>query len=135
MAMKSHHQIVRRVSRAIKVGRVTVGGGAPVSVQTMTNTDTEDVAATVAQVPNVASMIPIIATTGTSWNVAQITPSAVMVIELRTWKRRSPLRSAPRWVAPSPSAQRTWPCRVRPGLGPGRGLLQLQEEDRTDECR
>ncbi|HSW12153.1 MAG TPA: flavodoxin-dependent (E)-4-hydroxy-3-methylbut-2-enyl-diphosphate synthase [Solimonas sp.] len=48
--MKSHHQIVRRKSRPIRVGRVTVGGEAPVAVQTMTNTDTEDVAATVAQI-------------------------------------------------------------------------------------
>lgn len=50
MAMKSHHQIVRRKSRPIRVGRVTVGGDAPIAVQTMTNTDTEDVAATVAQI-------------------------------------------------------------------------------------
>ena len=50
MAMTHHHQIQRRVSRALRVGRVTVGGGAPVAVQTMTNTDTEDVAATVAQI-------------------------------------------------------------------------------------
>ncbi|MDT0498709.1 flavodoxin-dependent (E)-4-hydroxy-3-methylbut-2-enyl-diphosphate synthase [Algiphilus sp. W345] len=48
--MKSHHQIVRRRSRAIRVGRVTVGGDAPISVQTMTNTETEDVDATVAQI-------------------------------------------------------------------------------------
>jgi (E)-4-hydroxy-3-methylbut-2-enyl-diphosphate synthase len=50
MAMKSQYQITRRRSRPIRVGRVTVGGDAPVSVQTMTNTDTEDVAATVAQI-------------------------------------------------------------------------------------
>ncbi len=42
--------IERRVSRMIHVGPVPVGGGAPISVQTMTNTDTTDVAATVAQV-------------------------------------------------------------------------------------
>ncbi|MEQ1438574.1 flavodoxin-dependent (E)-4-hydroxy-3-methylbut-2-enyl-diphosphate synthase [Fontimonas sp. SYSU GA230001] len=48
--MTSHHQIVRRVSRQLRVGRVAIGGGAPVAVQTMTNTDTEDVAATVAQI-------------------------------------------------------------------------------------
>lgn len=40
----------RRVSRRIQVGRVAVGGGAPISVQSMTNTDTRDVAATVAQI-------------------------------------------------------------------------------------
>lgn len=42
--------IYRRKSRQIMVGRVAVGGDAPISVQTMTNTDTSDVAATVAQV-------------------------------------------------------------------------------------
>lgn len=42
--------IKRRVSRQISVGRVKVGGDAPISVQSMTNTETTDVAATVAQV-------------------------------------------------------------------------------------
>ncbi len=42
--------IERRKSRRIMVGNVPVGGDAPISVQTMTNTDTRDVAATVAQV-------------------------------------------------------------------------------------
>ena len=42
--------IDRRRSRQIRVGPVPVGGGAPISVQTMTNTPTTDVAATVAQV-------------------------------------------------------------------------------------
>lgn len=40
----------RRISRAIRIGRVTVGGGAPVSVQSMTKTDTRDVKATVNQI-------------------------------------------------------------------------------------
>lgn len=48
--MLSQHRIQRRKSRAIRVGRVTVGGDAPIAVQTMTSTDTEDVAATVAQI-------------------------------------------------------------------------------------
>ncbi|PJE34942.1 4-hydroxy-3-methylbut-2-en-1-yl diphosphate synthase [Pseudooceanicola lipolyticus] len=42
--------IHRRTSRRIMVGNVPVGGDAPISVQTMTNTLTTDVAATVAQV-------------------------------------------------------------------------------------
>jgi (E)-4-hydroxy-3-methylbut-2-enyl-diphosphate synthase len=42
--------IERRQSRQIMVGPVPVGGGAPITVQTMTNTPTTDVAATVAQV-------------------------------------------------------------------------------------
>jgi (E)-4-hydroxy-3-methylbut-2-enyl-diphosphate synthase len=40
----------RRVSVAVDVGGVIVGGGAPVVVQSMTNTDTADIDATVAQV-------------------------------------------------------------------------------------
>jgi (E)-4-hydroxy-3-methylbut-2-enyl-diphosphate synthase len=42
--------IYRRKSRQIHVGSVPVGGDAPISVQTMTNTDTKDVRATVDQV-------------------------------------------------------------------------------------
>ncbi len=42
--------IYRRKSRQIMVGSVPVGGDAPISVQTMTNTATTDVAATLAQV-------------------------------------------------------------------------------------
>ena len=34
----------------IRLGKVEIGGGAPVSVQTMCDTDTRDVAATVAQI-------------------------------------------------------------------------------------
>jgi (E)-4-hydroxy-3-methylbut-2-enyl-diphosphate synthase len=40
----------RRKSHAVKVGEVTIGGGAPVVVQSMTNTDTADAAATASQV-------------------------------------------------------------------------------------
>ena len=46
--------IDRRKSRQIMVGPVPVGGDAPISVQTMTNTLTTDVAATVAQVQRAA---------------------------------------------------------------------------------
>ena len=41
---------VRRRTRAVQVGPVTLGGGAPVVVQSMTNTDTADVAGTAKQV-------------------------------------------------------------------------------------
>ncbi len=46
--------IERRKSRQIRVGKVLVGGEAPISVQTMTNTITSDVAATVEQVQRCA---------------------------------------------------------------------------------
>jgi (E)-4-hydroxy-3-methylbut-2-enyl-diphosphate synthase len=52
--MKVESPIKRRVSRQIFVGSVAVGGDAPISVQSMTNTDTCDVAATVAQVRAIA---------------------------------------------------------------------------------
>ena len=42
--------ITRRKTRQIRVGRVKIGGDAPVSVQSMTSTDTRDVAATIAQI-------------------------------------------------------------------------------------
>ena len=46
--------IQRRVSRQISVGKVLVGGDAPISVQTMTNTLTTDVAATIEQIQRCA---------------------------------------------------------------------------------
>jgi (E)-4-hydroxy-3-methylbut-2-enyl-diphosphate synthase len=46
----------RRVTRQIHVGSVPVGGDAPVSVQTMTKTDTRDVDATVEQINEVATL-------------------------------------------------------------------------------
>jgi (E)-4-hydroxy-3-methylbut-2-enyl-diphosphate synthase len=45
----------RRRSVAVKVGNVTVGGDAPVVVQSMTNTDTADVDSTVRQVAALAN--------------------------------------------------------------------------------
>ena len=52
--MKQESPIKRRKSRQIMVGNVAVGGDAPISVQSMTNTETCDVAATVAQVQAIA---------------------------------------------------------------------------------
>ncbi len=47
---------VRRPTRPLWIGPVQIGGGAPVSVQSMTNTDTRDVAATLAQVERLAAV-------------------------------------------------------------------------------
>ncbi len=44
----------RRATRQVCVGNVAIGGAAPIVVQSMTNTDTADVAATVAQVAALA---------------------------------------------------------------------------------
>ena len=45
----------RRQSVPVHVGKVKVGGGAPIVVQSMTNTDTADVNATVGQVAATAT--------------------------------------------------------------------------------
>jgi (E)-4-hydroxy-3-methylbut-2-enyl-diphosphate synthase len=50
MSVRPYRDIHRRKSRQIHVGKVPVGGDAPISVQTMTNTLTTDAAATIAQV-------------------------------------------------------------------------------------
>ena len=53
MHMKS--PIKRRVSRQIMVGAVPVGGDAPISIQSMTNTETTDVGATVQQIRSIVN--------------------------------------------------------------------------------
>ena len=50
----SNSAIARRKTVAVRVGDVTVGGDAPVVVQSMTNTDTVDVTATIDQVADLA---------------------------------------------------------------------------------
>jgi (E)-4-hydroxy-3-methylbut-2-enyl-diphosphate synthase len=49
-----HGPAPRRKSRPVRVGHVAIGGDAPIVVQSMTNTDTGDVAATVRQVAELA---------------------------------------------------------------------------------
>src|SRR5690554_1911023 len=44
----------RRWSRPVMVGNVQIGGGAPISVQSMTTTKTHDVEATLAQIRQLA---------------------------------------------------------------------------------
>ena len=50
------HTIARRKSRQVMVGNVAVGGDAPIAVQSMTNTETCDVAATVDQINALSSV-------------------------------------------------------------------------------
>ena len=50
MSYRPYQEIIRRKSRRVYVGRVPVGDGAPITVQTMTNTLTTDVAGTIAQI-------------------------------------------------------------------------------------
>ncbi|MFA7293397.1 MAG: flavodoxin-dependent (E)-4-hydroxy-3-methylbut-2-enyl-diphosphate synthase [Rhodocyclaceae bacterium] len=48
------YSIKRRVTRAVRIGQVSVGGAAPVVVQSMTNTDTVDVVGTAVQCAELA---------------------------------------------------------------------------------
>ncbi len=50
MSVRPYRDIDRRVSRQIHVGNVPVGGDAPISVQSMTNTLTSDPVSTIAQI-------------------------------------------------------------------------------------
>ncbi len=50
MSVRPYRDIHRRACRRIRVGAVAVGGSAPISVQSMTNTPTVDVDATVSQI-------------------------------------------------------------------------------------
>jgi (E)-4-hydroxy-3-methylbut-2-enyl-diphosphate synthase len=50
MSVRAYRDIHRRVSRQIMVGKVPVGGDAPITVQTMTNTITGDARATIEQI-------------------------------------------------------------------------------------
>ena len=48
--MKFSYPVQRRKSRTVKIGDVIIGGGFPIAIQSMTNTDTRDVKATVKQI-------------------------------------------------------------------------------------
>ena len=75
--------IYRRKSRQIRVGNVLVGGDAPISVQTMTNTLTTDVAGTLDQINRAAAVGADI--------VRVSTPDAESTAALRQIVRESPV--------------------------------------------
>ena len=54
MSSPQKQEISRRTSVGVKIGPITIGGGAPIVVQSMTNTDTADAAATAMQVAELA---------------------------------------------------------------------------------
>jgi len=54
MVKEQSFALRRRPSRPIKIGQVIVGGGAPIVVQSMTKTDTRDVASTIRQIQSLA---------------------------------------------------------------------------------
>jgi (E)-4-hydroxy-3-methylbut-2-enyl-diphosphate synthase len=54
--------VERRKSRQIQLGRIAIGGDAPVSVQSMTTTKTADIDATLQQI---ASLVNVLSSTAT----------------------------------------------------------------------
>ena len=52
--------IFRKNTRKIRVGNVYIGGDAPITVQSMTNTKTSDVRATVEQIKNLKKQVVIL---------------------------------------------------------------------------
>ena len=50
MEVRPHRIITRRITKEIKVGKVSVGGKSPISVQSMTNTLTTDIKGTINQI-------------------------------------------------------------------------------------
>ena len=50
MEVRPHRAIIRKKTRQIKVGDVSVGGNSPISVQSMTNTLTTNVKETIKQI-------------------------------------------------------------------------------------
>ncbi|NCU71322.1 MAG: 4-hydroxy-3-methylbut-2-en-1-yl diphosphate synthase, partial [Candidatus Fonsibacter lacus] len=53
-SIRPFREILRRKTKKIKVGNVYVGGDAPISVQSMTNTLTTDAKATILQINQIA---------------------------------------------------------------------------------
>ena len=51
--LRDYQKIDRRISKPIKIGDVKIGGGAPISVQTMTNTLTSDAKSTLLQIDRI----------------------------------------------------------------------------------
>jgi (E)-4-hydroxy-3-methylbut-2-enyl-diphosphate synthase len=75
--------IYRRKSRQIHVGNVPVGGEAPITVQTMTNTDTTDVKATIGQIQRA---------TDAGVDIVRVsTPDAASTAALKEIVRESPV--------------------------------------------
>jgi (E)-4-hydroxy-3-methylbut-2-enyl-diphosphate synthase len=50
MEVRPHRKISRKKTREIKVGKISVGGNSQISVQSMTNTLTTDIKATINQI-------------------------------------------------------------------------------------
>ena len=123
MSYRPYQEIIRRKSRRVYVGKVPVGDGSPVTVQTMTNTLTHDVAATVAQIKRAeAAGVDIVRVSCPDQEsalalkqiVRQIEVPIVADIHFTTVGRWKPPTTAPRACASTPAtsaatnASRRW---------------------------
>ena len=73
----------RRLSRPISIGNVTIGGGSPIAVQSMTKTDTRDVQATVRQIAELEEVgCELIRVAVPDMEAAQALPSIKKVIHI-----------------------------------------------------
>ena len=57
MSIRSYRKIERKITKKIMVGKVPVGGGSPISVQSMTNTATTDIKSTIKQINKLAEAL------------------------------------------------------------------------------
>ena len=55
MSLRPFRDIIRKKTKAVHVGQVLIGDGNPISVQSMTNTDTRDAKATLKQINEIAN--------------------------------------------------------------------------------
>jgi len=79
--------VERRKSRQIQLGRVAIGGDAPVSVQSMTTTKTADIDATLQQIASlVAAGVDIVRVAVPHWEDAE----ALVAIAAKSWAERAP---------------------------------------------
>jgi (E)-4-hydroxy-3-methylbut-2-enyl-diphosphate synthase len=85
--MVALRQIVRHRTHAVDVGGIVVGGGAPVAVQSMTNTDTGDVDSTTRQVIELAKAgSEIVRVTVNDDAAAKAVPALVERLRLLGWQ-------------------------------------------------
>ena len=97
MSVRPYRDIQRRACRKIHVGKVPVGGDAPITVQSMTNTVTSDVKATVEQIQALERAgADIVRVSCPDRASARVTPRGCGSLVRRAWCRRSPGRAARR---------------------------------------
>ena len=94
MSLRPFRDIKRRKTKVINVGNVKIGGDNPISVQSMTNTLTTDVKATIKQINDIAeegadivrvscpdedSSKALIFFEASAWNILYVIPGVVII--------------------------------------------------------